>query len=356
MNTDKVYIIAEMGINHNGSIENCFKMIDAAVDAGCNAAKFQFFRVKDLYPKSAGSLDWKDKTEEYSYNIYKAVKGFELPAAWICEMSRYCQGKGIDLLSSVFDRQGLGILMDKGFNRIKLASYVVTNIPLVEYCAKTGLPIIMSTGGATLGEVEEAVQTVTSYHKNLVLMHCSIQYPTLLSDCNLGVLKTLQLAFPEVKTGWSDHTAEVSDSAVQAVYLGAKVIEKHITLDKKMDGPDHFFALDPEELKRMVKDIRQAEQDLKAGNIHIDKTIYGNTAKIVYPHEQYLRDFAFMRLFAARDIRKGEIISASDISILRPGKKEHGLEPRYLRLFTGREIIAKKDIAFEDPLTWEAIL
>ncbi|MCG6553482.1 MAG: N-acetylneuraminate synthase family protein, partial [Candidatus Magnetominusculus sp. LBB02] len=260
------------------------------------------------------------------------------------------------LLSSVSDPYGADLLLAKGLKKIKLTSYTITNTVLIDHCAKTGLPIIMSTGGATLGEIEAALAIVTKYHNKLSILHCSIQYPTALSDCNLGVLRTLQHAFPDIATGYSDHTMEAVEAPVQAVYLGAQIIEKHITLDKAMDGPDHFFALEPHELSLMVSTVRQAEEDYKRGTYEIDKVIFGSTAKQVYPHERYLRDFAFMKLFAARDIQQGDTIRARDIAILRPGKKKHGLDPVYLELFDRYDIRAKRSASFEDPITWDLIL
>lgn len=353
---EPVYIIAEIGINHNGSIENCFKMIDAAVEAGCNAVKFQLFKAKYLYPQSAGSLDWKNAEKEYSYNIYEAAERFELPEDWIDKLMNYSEDREIDFLSSVSDRTGVDLLAKKGIKRIKLSSYTITNIPLIDHCAKTALPIIMSTGGATLSEIEEAVTTVSKYHNNLTILHCSIKYPTDLTDCNLGVIETLRVVFPTIDVGYSDHTIEISDAAVQAVYLGASVIEKHITRNKKMEGPDHFFALEPAELRKMVRDIRQAELSYIRGDFKIEKSVYGSTAKVTYSHEKYLRDFAYMCLFSAKDIKEGEIITDKDIAILRPGKKKRGLEPKYLKLFEEYKVTAKRNIVFEEPITWDAIL
>ncbi|NOX15391.1 MAG: hypothetical protein GXP61_05125 [Epsilonproteobacteria bacterium] len=352
----KTYIIAEIGINFNGSLENCYKMIDMSVVAGCNAAKFQIFSAKNLYPKSAGELVWKDDKEEYSYDIYEAVEKFELPNEWVDKLMVYCERKNIDFMASVFDIDGLNIMVEKGMKVIKLSSYTITNIPLIEAASKTGLPIIMSTGGATIGEIEEAVNTVLKYHNDLTILHCSIQYPTNLKDVNMGVMETFLKVFPSVKIGYSDHTEEPSDAPVQSIYLGGSVVEKHITLDKKMKGPDHFFALEPNELKQMVGDIRQAEIDYKNNNFVIDKIIYGNSEKICHEHEQYLRDFCYMTLFSKRNIKKGDIITVKDISILRAGKKEKGLEPKYIELFKQNKVTASKDINFEDPITWETIL
>ena len=172
----------------------------------------------------------------------------------------------------------------------------------------------------------------------------------------MGILDTFKHAFPNISYGYSDHTAEVSDAPVQAVCMGGTVIEKHITLDKTMDGPDHFFALEPQELKQMVSDIRKTEVLRESGECTIDPVIYGNTEKKCYPHEKYLRDFAYMTLFSRKDIREGEPIHPEDLVILRKGKKEKGLEPKYFELFSLYEIKAKKDIRCEDPITWETIL
>jgi N-acetylneuraminate synthase len=331
-------------------------MIDVSKDSGCDAAKFQVFSAKNLYPKSAGTLDWKDDQKEYSYDIYEAVEKFELPVEWIDKLMHYCDKKGIDFMASVFDIEGLNYMVQKGMKVIKLSSYTMTNIPLIEAAAKTKLPIIMSTGGATIGETEEAVNTVLKYHDDLTILHCSIQYPTKLEDVNMGIIDTFAKVFPNIKRGYSDHTAEPSEAPIQSIYLGGSVVEKHITLNKKMEGPDHFFALEPDELNQMVQDIRQAELDVKSGNFSIDRKIYGSTEKICHKHEQYLRDFAYMTLFANREIKKGEVINLKDISILRAGKKEKGLEPKYLKLFECYEIKVNKDIAFEDPIKWESIL
>jgi N-acetylneuraminate synthase len=331
-------------------------MVDMSVNAGCDAAKFQIFSAKNMYPKSAGELNWKDDKEEYSYDIYKAVEKFELPNEWIDKLISYCKSKNIEFIASVFDIEGLDTMVQKGMKVIKLSSYTITNIPLIEASAKTGLPIIMSTGGATIGETEEAVNCVLKYHNNLTLLHCSIQYPTKLEDVNMGVMDTFSKVFPNIKIGYSDHTEEASNAPVQSIYLGGSVVEKHITLDKNMKGPDHFFALEPDQLEQMVVDIRHAEVDYQNNDFIINKKIYGDTQKICHYHEQYLRDFCYMTLFSKKNIKIGEVIKVDDISILRAGKKEKGLEPKYLKLFEEHRVTASKDINFEDPITWEVIL
>jgi sialic acid synthase SpsE len=214
----------------------------------------------------------------------------------------------------------------------------------------------MSTGGATLGEIEDAMNVIKKYHCNISLLHCSIKYPTDLKDCNLGVLDTFKYAFPDIDRGYSDHTREISDAAVQSIYLGGSVFEKHITLDKNMKGPDHFFALEPRELKKMVADIAHAETEYAEKKIKIDRIIYGSSEKRPCENEKYLRDFAYMTLFCKEPIKKGEVIAPDDIAILRSGKKKSGLVPRYFKLFQENKIIAKRDLKAEEPLNWDAIL
>jgi len=352
MNT---YIIAEIGINYNDSLENCYKMIDASSEAKCSAVKFQLFSAKNLYLKSAGELDWKNDNEEYSYDIYEAVEKLELPIEWIDRLINYCKIKNIDFMTSVFDIDGLNFIIKKEIKNIKLSSYTITNLPLIEAVAKTNLPIIMSTGGASIGETEKAVNEVLKYHNKLTLLHCSIQYPTQLKDVNMRILDTFSKVFPDIKRGYSDHTREVSDAPIQSIYLGGSVVEKHITLDKNMKGPDHFFAIEPHELKQMVLDIREAEKKYLSNDFTIDKIIYGNTAKICHEHEKHLRDFAYMSLFSKKNIKKNEIINIENISILRAGSKEKGLDPEYLKLFKEHEVRASIDIGFESPIRFELL-
>jgi N-acetylneuraminate synthase len=342
-------VIAEIGINFNGSLDIAKKMIKESSDARCDYAKFQLFSAKNLYPKSAGKLDWKDNKKEYSYDIYEAVKGFELPIEWIDELIEYCKECNIEFLASIFSFQDLEIYKSKKLNAIKLSSYTITNLPLIEEVAKSGMYIFLSSGGAYLSEVDEAVRTIRKYHNNFTLMHCSIKYPTPLNQVNMGVLDTYKLAF-DCDIGYSDHTEEPFDAPLQAKLLGAKVLEKHVTLDKQMEGPDHFFAIEMKELKILVKKLKSDE------NIILDKLIYGSTTKIPYEQELYLREFAYMSLFVNKNIKKGEIINLTDISILRAGKKSHGLEPKYYDLFKNYKIKAKEDLYFEDAISWDKII
>ena len=356
MKTAHTYIIAEIGINHNGSLENCLAMVDAAADAGCDCAKLQFFKASSLYPHSAGRLDWKDDKGAYDYDIYEAVESFEMPEEWLEPVVRRCEERGLDASASVFDLPAVDYLLERGVRTLKLSSYTITHLPLIEYCASKKVPLVMSTGGATLAEVDEAVRTVLAHHSDLALLHCSIQYPTPLDKCNLGVIETYRKAYPDLRVGFSDHTAEPENAPVQTVLLGGSVIEKHITLDKAMPGPDHFFALNPTELKRMVAAVRQAEKDAAQGSAVIDAAMYGSSSRMVYEHERYLREFCYMTLYAGRDIAMGEAIRPEDLRVLRSGKKQPGLEPKHLRLFHEHRVTAKRALRFEEPLGWDHIL
>ncbi|MFH1985874.1 MAG: N-acetylneuraminate synthase family protein [Pseudomonadota bacterium] len=353
----QVTIIAEIGINFNGRIENCLRLIDTAADAGCNAAKFQVFTAAGLYPKSAGKLSWKDAGGAYQYDIFEAVQRNELPREWVPELKAYCRERRIDFLASAFSEDDAQFLVESGVGALKISSSSVTHLPLIDACAAFGVPLIVSTGGSRLGEVEDVVDTVFRHHDNLTLLHCSLEYPTRPENCHLGVIRTLAMAFPQVRIGYSDHTAEATAAPALAVALGACVIEKHITLDRRMPGPDHFFALDPDDLSAMVAAVRAAEVALAGGDpSQIDPILYGGTAKRVGGQEKYLRDFVSNQLFAKRAIAKGEIITADDLAVLRRGEKGAGLAPKYRSLFVEHPICAKRDIEKEAPLDWECIL
>ncbi|MBN2053203.1 N-acetylneuraminate synthase family protein [Candidatus Woesearchaeota archaeon] len=353
------FIIAEIGINHNGSMELAKKMIDVAAEAGCDAAKFQAFTAKTLYPKSAGTLDWQDKDgKKYSYPIYDNVKSFEMPYSWIPELKKYCEDKGMIFFASISDEESGDIFEKYGVQLLKTTSYAITHIPLLEHLAKKNIPLIISTGGSTLDEVRQAYNAVRKYHDKIIILHCVIKYPAPLPSINMNVLDTLRKEFPEAIIGYSDHSAEPIDAPVAAIYKGADVIEKHITLDKKMKGPDHFFAVEPDELKEMVMAVRDAEAKMKAGEadkISFNHVVLGTAEKKCVKEEEYLRKFAREFIFAAKPIKKGAVIKKSDLMVLRPGKKVRGLAPKELFKITGGNYAAARNIAKEDSITWKLI-
>jgi N-acetylneuraminate synthase len=351
------FIIAEVGINHNGDIKLAKKLIDVAAQAGCDAVKFQAYKTSHLYSKRAGRLDWKDKGEKYSYDIYSSNKSFEMPADWVPKLINYATKQNLIFFSSVWDEPSSDFLEKKGMGLYKIGSSAVTNLPLIEHVAKKRKPVILSIAGSTLGEVEEAIATVQRYNKDMVVLHCHLKYPTELKDVNMNIMKTLMYAFPDLILGYSDHTMHPFKAPVAAVAAGAKVIEKHITLDKEMKGPDHFFALEPDELALMVKKIREAEERIKKGKkIDVNPIIMGSSGLKTYPDEAYLRKFAYTTIITVKDIKKGEKLTKSNVRVLRPGKIKRGLEPRFYKLLVRKGFKVVRDIPLGKAIMWDDLI
>ncbi|MEK6809611.1 MAG: GNAT family N-acetyltransferase [Nanoarchaeota archaeon] len=346
------FIIAEIGINFNGSFELAKKLIDAAVEAGCDAAKFQAFTADNMYPKNAGELE----REDYSFSIYEAVKSFELPKEWVPLLKKYCDEKGIIFFSSICDEEQADFYDRVDVPLFKTTSYAITHLPLIEHIALKGKPIIMSTGGATLEEINEAYNLARKFTDKIILLHCFIKYPAPLHEINMNVVETMKKRFPGAVIGYSDHTAEPIDASVAAVFKGAKVIEKHITLDKNMEGPDHFFAVNPVELKAMVTAIRTAEKKLQQGEkVEVNQAVLGNFEKRLSPEEEYLRRFAYQTIFTSAPIKKDEIISRSNVKVLRPGELGKKLEPKEYYLLTSGAYRAVKEMPEGTLIGWEDV-
>ncbi len=354
------FIIAEAGINFNGSIDAAKQLINIAVTAGCDAIKFQAFTADNLYPKTAGQLDWQDAGKKYSYSIHENVKKFELPYSWIPELMSYAKQKNIMFFSSICDEQAGDIMDQYSVPLFKTTSYAITHLPLIEHLARKGKPLIMSTGGSTLEEIKEAYTAAKKYNSQLIILHCVIKYPTPLKLVNMNVLDTLKKEFPDAIIGYSDHTAEATEAPIAAIVKGAKVIEKHITLDKKMPGPDHFFALEPSELRQMVSAVRNTERLMRDGNpilVHpLVMGVMGSAEKNVQKEEEYLRNFAYQTIITCKAIRASEVISSENCKVLRPGKLEHGIEPKHYPLLTSGRYVAKADLAEGVPLRWENVI
>jgi N-acetylneuraminate synthase len=268
----------------------------------------------------------------------------------------YCNKKNIIFFSSVCSEDITDFLEKQNVQLFKTTSYAITHLPLLKHIAKKQIPLIFSTGGATINEIKEAYNTVKEYNHKLIILHCVIKYPAPLKTINMNVLDTLKAEFPNVIIGYSDHTLDPCAAPITAIYKGAKVIEKHITLDKEMKGPDHFFALEPKELKEMVKAIRDAEKTLKlGGSLDIGQDILGSSEKIVNQDELYLKSFSYCCIFAAKSIKKGEEIKKEDLLILRPGNKKRGLDPKFYNKITSGDYISIQDINPEDPISWENV-
>ncbi len=316
----KPFIIAEAGINHNGDINTAYKLIDVAIDAGADSVKFQTLNTEKLVSRYAPKAEYQDKNIGVNDSQFVMLKKLELSCSEFEKLKEYCDTKGILFLSTPFDEESSDFLESIGMKVFKIPSGEVANKPLIEHIAKKGKPIILSTGMSFLAEVEEAIGWINEccvsvrskeklgdyrFSVPLTILHCVSNYPTPPEDVNLLAMKTMEAAFG-LPVGYSDHTAGIEIS-VGAVALGAIVIEKHFTLDKNMDGPDHSASLDPAELKAMVSAIRNMEKAL------------GDGLKQPAPSEFNVRDVARKSLVAARAIKAGEKIKEEDIVIKRPG-------------------------------------
>ena len=250
-----VFIIAEAGVNHNGSIELAKKLIDVAKKANVDAVKFQTFKTEKIIGKFADKAEYQKENTGNSETQFEMVKKLELSYEEFKELRNYCNEKGIIFLSTPDDDDSLEFLVNLGVDMIKIGSTEVTNLPYLKKIAQKNIPIILSTGMSTLGEVEKALNAIYDEgNKNVTLLHCTTDYPTSYEDINLRAMETLRNAF-KTNIGYSDHTLG-NEAAVAAVALGAKIIEKHFTLDKNLEGPDHKASLDPQELEKFVETIR----------------------------------------------------------------------------------------------------
>jgi sialic acid synthase SpsE/methionyl-tRNA formyltransferase len=339
-----VFIIAEAGINHDGKFEQAIQLIDVAAEAGCDAVKFQLFKAKDMYVQNPGEYKTASGKME---SIYKIVKDTEIPKEWIPKLMSYSKSVGLIFMCSPFDESSSDILEECGISSYKLASYTITHLPLIKHIAQKQKPLLFSTAGSNLGEVEEAYTTIQNENNSsIVMMHCVAQYPTPSEENNLNVITTLLHAFPEIVIGFSDHSQDPILAPTMAVALGAKVIEKHFTIDKTLLGADHCFALEPIELKKMVLAIRETEQKLSQGyNIPLNPVICGSSQRVVHGKEKYVRNFAFRTIIATQDIQEGELLNFKNIAVLRPGEIERGLEPKYFSYLLENDICASSFIA-----------
>ena len=304
----KVFIIAEAGVNHNGSIELAKKLIDVAVEARADAVKFQTFQAEKLVSKNAKKATYqKENIGDNDDSQLNMLKKLELDIDTHNELIEYCSSKNIMFLSTPFDLESVALLDSLGLEIFKIPSGEITNLPYLREIAKLGKKIILSTGMATLGEVEDALAILTcngTPKENITLLHANTMYPTPMEDVNLQAMVTIGRAFG-VAYGYSDHTLGI-EVPTAAVALGASVIEKHFTLDKTMQGPDHKASLEPNELKAMVQAIRNIEKAMGDG---IKKPSKSETPNIKVARKS---------IVAARVIKKGEVFSEENLTVKRP--------------------------------------
>ncbi len=322
-----VFIIAEAGVNHNGDIALARKLIDAAKNACCDAVKFQSFKADRLVTKTAGKAQYQIENTNSAESQYEMLKKLELSYNDHAELISYCRENNITFISTPFDEESADMLDNLGITVFKISSGDITDKHLLKHVAKKQKPVILSTGMSTLEEVEEALQWIYGEgNRNVTLLHCTSCYPAAVEDVNLNAIKALQHAF-KVKVGYSDHTPGVEIPAA-AVALGAEVIEKHITLDKSMPGPDHKVSLEPDELSKMVRYIRNIEKAL------------GDGRKYPVQKELDVREAARKYIVTNREIYKGQVISYDMLCVKRAGK---GIEPKQMDSITGS--VALKDLA-----------
>ncbi|MDG5776184.1 N-acetylneuraminate synthase family protein [Haloarculaceae archaeon H-GB2-1] len=316
---EPTFIIAEAGSNHNGDLDNAKALIDVAADAGADAVKFQTFRAEDLYVENSGAVEYLDDDR----SIYEIIESMEMPYEWIPELHDYCRNQGVYFMSTPFDERSAAELADY-VPAWKVASYTSSHHPFLRHLAGTDKPVLMSTGAHEIDEVQESVDVLKAEGvTELVLLQCVASYPTPISEINVRVVETLANEFG-VLSGLSDHTLDPTIAPTTAVALGASVIEKHVTLDSSMDGPDHEFALEPDELETMVTAIRDTEAALGTGE------------KTVLEVEAELYQKARRAIHTTCDIAAGETITEDDVKILRPGDRECGLEPKFYEDVLGR--------------------
>ena len=330
------YFIAEIGSNFDGSLERAKHMVDLAVRAGANAAKFQTFKAETIINKEAfkKSTSFQANWKKPVWQVYEEA---EFPLEWHKEVSDYCRKKGIDFFTSPYNREAVDLLEKLDVIAYKIGSGEITNLEFLEFVASKKRPIILGCGAATLGEIGEAVKIIhQAGNEDLILLQCVTMYPSPISEANIRAMVTLGNAF-QSQVGYSDHTPG-SIVPLGAVALGGCVIEKHFTDDKKRVGPDHPYAMDVSDFKNMVNSLRALESAL------------GSPIKDVAPCESEAVILQRRSLFAARDIKKGTKIQENSISVLRPQK---GLLPKYRSVIIGR--VAQKDIKKGESITWNVV-
>jgi len=327
----KTIIIAEAGVNHNGKISMAKKLIDVAVEAGVDYIKFQTFKAETLVSKSASKASYqisnsnnKDETQ------FQMLKNLELSEEGHFLLFEYCNSKNIKFLSTAFDPEGLEFLNSLGIDIMKIPSGEITNLPYLNKISSFGKPIILSTGMASLLEIHDALEVLIGNSislNDITILHCNTAYPTPMKDVNLLAMLSIRDKF-NVKVGYSDHTMGI-EVPIASVALGAEVIEKHITLNKNLSGPDHKASLDPDELKEMVRCIR-----------NIDEACSGSGIKGVSPSEILNKIHSRKSIHLKRNLKKGEMLEESNLIMLRPG---NGISPMDSTTVIGK--ISKKNIS-----------
>ncbi|MBD3796593.1 MAG: N-acetylneuraminate synthase [Campylobacterales bacterium] len=322
-----VFIIAEAGVNHNGSVELAKKLIDVASKAGADAVKFQTFKAEKLVSKNADKAAYQKETTDSQESQFDMIKKLELDLQTHQELLAYCKTKNIMFLSTPFDHESIELLDNLGLKIFKVPSGEITNLPYLRKIGELNKQVILSTGMADMGEIEDALNILIdagTSKNNITILHANTMYPTPMEDVNLKAMLTIGNTF-DIAYGYSDHTLGI-EIDIAAVAMGASVIEKHFTLDKTMEGPDHKASLEPNELRAMVKGIRNIELAL------------GDGVKKPSKSEMPNMEVARKSIVAAQDIQKGELFTEKNLTVKRPG---NGISPMQWDRIIGTQ--AQKD-------------
>ena len=332
------FIVAEIGVNHNKDIGLAQKMIRAAKDAGADAVKFQTWKTENIILEDVEMAGYQKENLKENKSQFEMLKELELPSEWHFELKEYTEELGLIFFSTMEDKESIDFLINElKIPLIKVGSGDLTNYPLLKYTARFKKPMVLSTGMATISEIDEAVRTVLNEgNDNIVLLQCTTQYPCPYEDINLRAILSLKEAFKTI-VGFSDHSLGI-ECAVAAVSLGAKYIEKHFTLDRNLPGPDHKASLEQEEFKRMVDAIRNTEKAL------------GDGIKRPMSSELKNKRIVTRKIVAARDIKKGEVLNEENITFKRANE---GLMANYYKLIEGKK--AKKTIKLDEPINLSEI-
>ena len=335
----KVFIIAEAGVNHNGKMELAYKLVDAAKEAGVDAVKFQIFKSEKLISKSTKMADYQKENLKENISQLDMVKKLELSYEDFIKINEYCKEKGIMFMATPFDNDSLDFLVDTlKVDVLKIGSGDLNNYPFLEKVALKNKEIILSTGMSNLSDIESALDFISQYtDKEVKVLHCTTNYPCPMDEVNLKAMNTIKDAF-QVAVGYSDHTLGI-EVPIAAVTLGAEIIEKHFTLDKTMEGPDHVASLEPDELKEMTRTIRNIERALGSGIKKPNKS------------EVKIQSIVKRKIVLAKDVEINHVLTENDLEYKRC---ENGIESKYYKNIIGKKV--KRKIDADSPLMWEDIV
>jgi N,N'-diacetyllegionaminate synthase len=330
--TNRVLIIAEAGVNHNGDLRLAKQLIDAAADSGADLVKFQTFNADRQVTRLAKKADYQTQATDGNESQYEMLRRLELTEQIHHDLISHCNTRGIGFFSTGFDTESVDFLVGLGQNHFKIPSGEITNLPYLRHIGRLGKSVILSSGMATLGEIEDAIDALEhagTLRSSLTVLHCTTEYPTPMNEVNLRAMQSIHTAFG-LAVGYSDHTRGI-EVAIAAVAMGATVIEKHFTLDRNLPGPDHMASLEPQELKAMVAAIRNIEIAL------------GDGIKRLTPSEAKNKPIARKSIVATRPIKAGEIFNAKNTTAKRPGT---GISPMRWDEIMGRP--ASRDFAQDE--------